>query len=352
MSSTGSTDGTGRHGTADRDVRRARHWARVALLMVVGAALVVTLGAGSGGWLVLVGGLVGLAVAGAGLWWALTHRRLGRLLGAVVAVGAPVGVIVMYAASGLWPVAVGGLSLWAAALASARSALRKLRRPRAMRTRRTPRPRRPVLIMNPRSGGGKVERHDLVTRAETLGCRVILIDPDAPTDPGLEATRALAAGADCLGVAGGDGTQAQVAAVAAAHGVPFLVVPAGTRNHFAMDLGLDRADPVRSLDALTDGVELRVDLGDVDGRPSSTPCLSGRTRKSCRAPSTGTPRRPPRWSTSPTCWPARRAPRWTSASTTPSCTTRRRSSSATTPTPAPTRSAADADRGSTPGRSV
>jgi diacylglycerol kinase family enzyme len=55
--------------------------------------------------------------------------------------------------------------------------------------------------------------------------------------------------------------------VAADHGLPFLVIAAGTRNHFAMDLGLDRADPVRSLEALTDGVELRVDLGDVGGRP-------------------------------------------------------------------------------------
>ncbi|WP_306085217.1 diacylglycerol/lipid kinase family protein, partial [Streptomyces acidiscabies] len=71
---------------------------------------------------------------------------------------------------------------------------------------------------------------------------------------------------DLLGVAGGDGTQALVAAVAAEHDVPFLVIAAGTRNHFAMDLGLDRTDPVTSLEALTDGVEFRVDLGDVDGR--------------------------------------------------------------------------------------
>lgn len=40
-----------------------------------------------------------------------------------------------------------------------------------------------------------------------------------------------------------------------------MVIPAGTRNHFAMDLGLDREDPSAALEALTDGVELRVDLG-------------------------------------------------------------------------------------------
>jgi diacylglycerol kinase family enzyme len=78
---------------------------------------------------------------------------------------------------------------------------------------------------------------------------------------------AVADGADLLGVAGGDGTQALVAAVAAEHGIPLLVISAGTRNHFALDLGLDREDPSRCLDALRDGVELRVDLGVIGGRP-------------------------------------------------------------------------------------
>jgi diacylglycerol kinase family enzyme len=68
-------------------------------------------------------------------------------------------------------------------------------------------------------------------------------------------------------VAGGDGTQALVAGIAAEHDIPLLVISAGTRNHFALDLGLDREDPARCLDALRDGVELRVDLGFIDGRP-------------------------------------------------------------------------------------
>jgi diacylglycerol kinase family enzyme len=80
------------------------------------------------------------------------------------------------------------------------------------------------------------------------------------------ARQAVAAGADLLGVAGGDGTQALVAGVAAEHGIPFLVITAGTRNHFALDLGLDRADPVACLSALSDGVELHVDLGVVSGQ--------------------------------------------------------------------------------------
>jgi diacylglycerol kinase family enzyme len=76
----------------------------------------------------------------------------------------------------------------------------------------------------------------------------------------------VARGADLLGVAGGDGTQALVAGIAAEHDLPFLVISAGTRNHFALDLGLDREDPSRCLDALTDGIELRIDLGKVGER--------------------------------------------------------------------------------------
>ncbi|MFJ4616807.1 diacylglycerol/lipid kinase family protein [Streptomyces sp. NPDC088812] len=261
---------TTRPGGRDRPyggIGRARGWARLALLLVAGCAVVVGAGAGSGGWLVLLVGLAGLGVAGAGVWWMLAHRGGARLLGGLLAVAAPVGVLVLYAASGLWVVAVGAVSLWAAALASARTALRGLRRPRGPHTRRTPPPRQPVLIMNVRSGGGKVERFGLVQRAQELGARVVLLGPDTWADPVEVARQAVADGADLLGVAGGDGTQALVAGVAAEHGLPFLVIAAGTRNHFAMDLGLDRTDPVRSLDALTHGVELRVDLGDVDGRP-------------------------------------------------------------------------------------
>ena len=86
-------------------------------------------------------------------------------------------------------------------------------------------------------------------------------------DVGELARTAVANGADLLGVAGGDGTQALVAGIAAEHDVPLLVISAGTRNHFALDLGLDREDPSRCLDALGDGVELRIDLGVIAGRP-------------------------------------------------------------------------------------
>ena len=76
----------------------------------------------------------------------------------------------------------------------------------------------------------------------------------------------MAAGADALGMAGGDGSLAVVAAVAAAHGIPFVCVPAGTRNHFALDVGVDRHDVIGALDAFTDGVERQIDMAEVNGR--------------------------------------------------------------------------------------
>jgi diacylglycerol kinase family enzyme len=67
-------------------------------------------------------------------------------------------------------------------------------------------------------------------------------------------------------VAGGDGTQALVAGVAAGRDVPMVVISAGTRNHFALDLGLDRDEPASCLEALNDGVELHIDLGMIGDR--------------------------------------------------------------------------------------
>jgi diacylglycerol kinase family enzyme len=57
-----------------------------------------------------------------------------------------------------------------------------------------------------------------------------------------------------------------VAAVAAVHGIPFVCVPAGTRNHFALDVGVDRHDLTGVLDAFTGGVERRIDAAEVNGR--------------------------------------------------------------------------------------
>jgi diacylglycerol kinase family enzyme len=67
-------------------------------------------------------------------------------------------------------------------------------------------------------------------------------------------------------MAGGDGSQALVADVARQHDVAHVCVPAGTRNHFALDLGLDREDVVAALDAYGPALERRVDLAQVGDR--------------------------------------------------------------------------------------
>jgi len=125
-------------------------------------------------------------------------------------------------------------------------------------------PQRPVLFVNPRSGGGKAARAGLAERARERGIDTIVLHPG--DDLAALVQYAVEGGADALGVAGGDGTLAVVAAAAVAHGIPFVCVPAGTRNHFALDLGVDRHDLVGSLDAFTDGVERRIDVAEVNGR--------------------------------------------------------------------------------------
>jgi diacylglycerol kinase family enzyme len=126
------------------------------------------------------------------------------------------------------------------------------------------RPVHPVLFINPRSAGGKAQRYDLVGRCRARGIEPIVMRPG--DDLALLAAAAVSSGADVIGMAGGDGSQAIVAAVASRHDIPYVCIPAGTRNHFALDIGLDREDVTGALDAFHHGSERRIDLGQVNGR--------------------------------------------------------------------------------------
>jgi diacylglycerol kinase family enzyme len=121
-----------------------------------------------------------------------------------------------------------------------------------------------VLFVNPRSGGGKAERAGLAQEARKRGIEAVVLQPG--DDLAELAAAAADEGADVLGVAGGDGSLAIVAAAALAQELAFACVPAGTRNHFALDLGLDPEDLVGSLDAFSDGSERRIDVAEVNGR--------------------------------------------------------------------------------------
>jgi hypothetical protein len=125
-------------------------------------------------------------------------------------------------------------------------------------------PRNPVLFYNPKSGGGKAERFSVAAEARARGIEPIELGP--PWDLERLVRDAVAGGADGLAMAGGDGSQAIVAAIAAELELPYACMPAGTRNHFALDLGVDRDDVVGALDAFVDGGERRVDLAEVNGR--------------------------------------------------------------------------------------
>jgi diacylglycerol kinase family enzyme len=190
--------------------------------------------------------------------YGLVRRGPARILGPLLALallGVSVAILVAHDGILTLIVTVGVL----ASLAAARAAFRvRVVLPGASR------PRRAVLFYNPRSGGGKAERFALAEQARKRGIEPIELAPG--TDLQELVRGAVARGADALAMAGGDGSQAVVAAIAAERSLPYACIPAGTRNHFALDLGVDRDDVVGALDALVDGRERVVDLAEVNGR--------------------------------------------------------------------------------------
>jgi diacylglycerol kinase family enzyme len=115
-------------------------------------------------------------------------------------------------------------------------------------------------LINPRSGSGSPSAEELCDEARSRGIDARILEAD--DDP---AELARASDDDAIGVAGGDGSLAAVAGVALERGLPFVCIPFGTRNHFARDLGLDRDDPMRALDAFA-GSERRIDVGRIGER--------------------------------------------------------------------------------------
>ncbi|HUA30409.1 MAG TPA: diacylglycerol kinase family protein [Streptosporangiaceae bacterium] len=246
-------------------MRRAA--AALALVTAVAAAGLLLFGVVLHVVAVLAGIISMLVVVTAG-WYAVSRRGLRRAVALIVMVLAVAGLATALVFEDLNGIAAGlAIAASSVSVTSARYALRPpagashetRSRPRAVM-----RPGRGVLIMNLRSGGGKAERFHLADECQKRGIEPVVLRPG---DDLLElAQDAVDRGADVIGMAGGDGSQALVATVASRRGVPHVCVPAGTRNHFALDLGLDRADVVGALDGFTDGVDRRIDLGTVNGR--------------------------------------------------------------------------------------
>jgi diacylglycerol kinase family enzyme len=204
--------------------------------------------------------LVVLAIWSA--WRALTRRGVRRRIYGAVAVLAAVGAVVGVIWGGVQrPVLALGVLLAALGGVLASRALVWVHQPAG---RLVAKAKHPVLLVNPHSGDGAAARAGVAEEARARGIKVIELGPD---DDLVElAQHAARKGADCLGMAGGDGSLATVAGVAMAHHVPFVCIPAGTRNHFALDLGLDRSDLIGALDAFGEAVQRRIDTATVNGR--------------------------------------------------------------------------------------
>jgi diacylglycerol kinase family enzyme len=249
---------------------RARWLARASFALMAASAAVLIAFADLAGVAMVAIGAVAVCLVVAGGYWFLARRGVLRWLSFGLVIAVPIAVLVVFALHNVIWVAAVSIVLLALATGAGRLALTPAASSSAamsVPSRETPPPKRAFLIMNPRSGGGKVAKFGLKERAEALGAEVTLLEGPGVVDVAALARQAVADGADLLGVAGGDGTQALVAGIAAEHDLPFLVISAGTRNHFAMDLGLDRDNPAACLDALTtDGVEQRIDLGIIGDR--------------------------------------------------------------------------------------
>ena len=209
-------------------------------------------------------------------WHGLIRRGVARVVGVSCAALLVLAVVLFVILDGGVPEALVIGAAAFGALAAARTALvTRVALPDAVP------PAHPVLFFNPKSGGGKAEKFKLADEARARGIEPIELTRG--TDLEQLVRDAVARGADGLAMAGGDGSQAIVASIAAELDLPYACIPAGTRNHFALDLGVDRDDVVGALDSVVDGGERRVDLAEVNGRVfvnnvsrscgrSSTPC--------------------------------------------------------------------------------
>ena len=121
------------------------------------------------------------------------------------------------------------------------------------------------IVVNPGAGSSRSGGDDPAKLlGEALpGARIVV--PDDPSDLPAELHRLARSGARALGVAGGDGSINTAAAVALEHGLPLAVVPAGTLNHLARDLGVETLDD--AVAAVRAGTAIEVDVARIAGRP-------------------------------------------------------------------------------------
>jgi len=123
--------------------------------------------------------------------------------------------------------------------------------------------RKAALLYNPDSGGSKQRQRDLQSALEVLrrgGVDAELVPTNSPEHAGEEARRAISSGCDTIFACGGDGTIHNIAQVLAGSQIALAVLPMGTANALAHDLGLPLKLPAAA-EAALHGVPRRVALG-------------------------------------------------------------------------------------------
>jgi diacylglycerol kinase family enzyme len=239
-------------------MRGTRWWALAALLLAL-AAIVMAIAFAIANFPNGVAVLACLVVAVCAAWFGVRRRGLARYAGIGLAAVAVAGALALVVTERSLLENLLVLVAAVGALTAGRLAFRvHAHLPSAER------PADPVLFYNPKSGGGKAERFHVADEARSR--RIEPIGLKRGDDLEQLVRSAVERGADALAMAGGDGSQAIVAMVAAEFGLPYACIPSGTRNHFALDLGVDRNDVVGALDAFVNGGERLVDLAEVNGQ--------------------------------------------------------------------------------------
>jgi diacylglycerol kinase family enzyme len=235
-----------------------RMWSAVALVLLL-AAIVLAVDTAIAHFPSGLAVLACLILAGCCAWLGICRRGVARIAGLVAAGLFVAGAIVLVVVEARVLEDALVVAAILVALTATREAFKvHVHLPPAER------PSRPVLFYNPKSGGGKAERFHLADEARQRGIEPIELKLGQDLEQLVRG--AVDDGADALAMAGGDGSQAIVAMVAAELDLPYACIPAGTRNHFALDLGVDRDDVVGALDAFVNGGERRVDLAEVNGQ--------------------------------------------------------------------------------------
>jgi undecaprenyl-diphosphatase len=115
-----------------------------------------------------------------------------------------------------------------------------------------------LILVNPASGKDETKASELAQRFP--GHQV---EECAPDEIEARVRVALEQGVSFVAVAGGDGTIRSAAAVLVGTGTPLLPIPAGTRNHFARDVGVPELDD--AVAAAAGGHRREIDVGRVNG---------------------------------------------------------------------------------------